>query len=116
MARYDHLAVFSDTYDLNLYFFKLSQGFPKDYKYGLAQEVRTLLTELLDTIVVTNSSLDKQTTLKHALLITERIKFKVRMLKDLKVMSIRSYEYFSKGLLAISQQIHKWLKWSQKVT
>ncbi len=29
MARYDHLSVFQDTYQLNLYFFKLTRGFPQ---------------------------------------------------------------------------------------
>lgn len=34
MARYQHLPLFKSVYDLNLYFFKLSRGFPKDFKYG----------------------------------------------------------------------------------
>ena len=39
MARYDHLPIYKSIYDLNLYFFKLAKGFPKDYKYGLAKEI-----------------------------------------------------------------------------
>lgn len=113
MARYEHLPVFNDTYDLNLYFFKLSRGFPKDYKYGLSQEIRALLTELLDDIIIANSSPDKQTVLKWAALIIERIKFKIRILKDLKIMNVRSYEYFSKRLIAVSKQINKWGDWSR---
>lgn len=113
MARYEHLPVFNDTYNLNLYFFKLSRGFPKDFKYGLAQEVCALLTELLDTIIIANNSPDKQTVLQRASLVIERIKFKIRILKDLKVMTVRSYEYFSKRLVAVSRQINKWHDWSK---
>lgn len=113
MARYEHLPVFNDTYNLNLYFFKLSRGFPKDYKYGLSQEVCALLTELLDAIIIANNSPDKQTVLQRASLVLERIKFKIRILKDLKVMNVRSYEYFSKQLVAVAQQISKWHGWSR---
>lgn len=116
MARYDHLHVFKDTYQLNLYFFNLSRGFPKDFKYGLGQEVRGLLTELLDQIIIANSAKEKQPTLRDASLTIERIKFKIRILKDLKVMKIASYQHFSKLLIDISKQIEKWYGWSKSRT
>lgn len=59
MARYDHLDVYHKTYELNLYFFKLARGFPKDFKYGLAAEIKACLSELLDNIVIANDSRDK---------------------------------------------------------
>ena len=88
MARYEHLPVYKAVYDLNLYFFKLSNSFPKDFKYGLAQEVRGLLTELLDLIIIANNSRDKLPALQKASLTIERMKFKVRLLYDLKVINI----------------------------
>ena len=114
MARYDHLPVYQNVYDLNLYFFKLSRGFPKDYKYGLAQEIRSLLTELIDQIIIANNSEDKTKPLRAAILIIERIKIKERLLHDLKVMSIKSYEYFSTQLIEVSKQIEKWFIWAKK--
>jgi hypothetical protein len=116
MARYDHLSVYQNTYDLNMYFFKLSRGFPKDYKYGLAGEAKALLSELLDHIVIANNSTDKTATLQKASLTVERIKFKSRMLHDLKVMSLKSYEYFSKRLIEISKQLEKWYAWARKAS
>jgi hypothetical protein len=114
MARYDHLSVYQSTYDLNLYFFKLSKGFPKDYKYGLAGEVKSLLSELLDQIVIANNSTDKAGALKKASLSVERIKVKSRMLHDLKVMSLKSYEHFFSQLVEISKQLQKWYAWAKK--
>lgn len=116
MARYDHLSVYQDVYDLNLYFFKLSRGFPKDFKYGLAGEVKTLMSELLDQIIIANNAPDKAGELKKASLIVERIKIKGRMLHDLKVMGLKSYEYFFEKLIAISKQIKKWSAWARKDT
>ena len=108
MARYEHLPVYKAVYDLNLYFFKLSHSFPKDFKYGLAQEVRGLLTELLDLIIIANNSRDKLPALQKASLTIERMKFKVRLLHDLKVIKATSYKHFSVQLVEISQQIKKW--------
>lgn len=114
MARYDHLPVYQSIYNINLYFFKLSRGFPKDYKYCLAQEIKALLTELLDCIIIANNQSEKTDTLKKAILIIERIKIKERLLHDLKVMNMKSYEYFSRELIEISKQLEKWLGWSEK--
>jgi hypothetical protein len=114
MARYDHLAVYQSTYDLNLYFFRLSRGFPKDYRYGLAAEIKSLLSDLLDQIVITNNSTDKCIVLKKASLSIERIKIKSRMLHDLKIMNLKSYEYFFKKLGEISKQLEKWYAWAKK--
>lgn len=114
MARYEHLPVFHKTYDLNLYFFKLSRGFPKDFKYSLAQEIKGLLTELLDLIIIANNSSKKSETLEKATIIIERLKIKARLLHDLKIMNLRSYEYFFKRLVDISKQIEKWLLWAKK--
>ena len=113
MARYDHLPVYQSIYNINLYFFKLSRGFPKDYKYCLAQEIKALLTELLDCIIIANSQSEKAEILKKAILIIERIKIKERLLHDLKVMNMKSYEYFSRELIEISKQLEKWLGWSE---
>lgn len=113
MARYNHLGVYKSTYDLNLYFFKLAQGFPKDYKYGLAGEVKALLCEVLDQVIIANSSANKTAAIQRASLDIERIRFKSRMLHDLKVMSIKSYEYFSRQLVDISKQFEKWYSWAK---
>lgn len=116
MSRYDHLKVYQQCYDLNLYFFKLSRGFAKDYKYGLAGDAKELLSALLDDIIIANSAVQKQPTLQRAILTVERLKIKARLLHDLKAMNLKSYEYFSRELVAISKQLTGWYDWSKKET
>lgn len=113
MARYEHLPIYKSVYDLNLYFFKLARGFPKEYKYGLAQEEGMLLTSLLDQIIIANNSKNKVNPLEEGILIVERIKFKNRLLHDLGAESMKSYEYFSRAVVDISKQVEKWLAWSK---
>ena len=114
MARYEHLPIYNSVYAINLYFFKLSRGFAKDFKYGIAQEIRSLLTELLDKVVIANNSADpdKVIELKSAEVLIERIKLKYRILKDVNAVSTKRYEHFSKLLVDISKQVLAWKKWA----
>jgi hypothetical protein len=113
MARYDHLPIYKSIYDINLYFFQLARGFPKDYKYGLAQEIESLLTGLMDQVIRANNNEDKSDELREGLVMVERIKLKTRLLHDLKVMKVGSYKFFFEQLIEISKQFEKWLNWSK---
>ena len=114
MARYEHLRVYKSIYDLNLYFFKISKGFPKDFKYGLGQEIRNHLSKLIDKIIIANNLSDKSKELKNAEIIIEQIKFKNRLLHDLNIISMTSYTFFSRELVNISRQVEKWCLWSER--
>lgn len=113
MAQYEHLPLFKSTYDFKLYFVKLSRGFPRDFKYGIAVEIRKLCLEIIDNIVLANSSVDKTAYLQSILLIVERMKVKIRLLKDLGVTKMSSYKFMAESLVKISKQTNGWMSWSQ---
>jgi len=114
MSRYEHLPIYNSVYAVNLYFFKLSGGFARDIKYGIAQEIRGLLTELMDRVVIANNCADqaKAGELEKAEILIERVKLKYRILKDVKAVNTRKYEYFSRLLIDISKQVQAWKKWA----
>jgi len=112
MARYSHLLIYKSVYDLNLYFFQLARGLPKDFRYTLVKDIEDLLLKLIDQIVAANNNSDKTIELRKGLIIIERIKIKTRLLHDLKIIKIKNYEYFFEQLVEISKQFEKWLKWS----
>lgn len=114
MAQYEHLPLFKTAYDFKLYFVKLSRGFPKDFKYGLAAEIRELCLKIIDNIILANNSIDKTEYLKNMSTAIERIKIKVRLLNDLKVIKLSSYKYISEQLVNLSKQTTAWRTWSQK--
>jgi len=114
MARYEHLPLFKSVYDLNLYFFKLSRGFPKDFRYTLAQDIKNLLSELLDQIIIANNLVDKEESINKAEMTVERIKIKNRLLHDTKIIKISSYKYLAENLVEISKQLEKWFIWAKK--
>ena len=113
MARYDHLPLFKSAYDFKLYFVRLSRGFPKDFKYGLALEIRKLCAEIIDNIILANNNSQKTEYLQNVLLAVERLKIKVRLLKDLTVIKTSSYKFTFESLIEISKQTTKWKNWSE---
>lgn len=115
MARYEHLKVFKEAYDLLVYFYKISRGFPKEVKYGLALEIHNKTSTLISLIVANNNQTDKRL-FAEILMLLEDIKIKVRLLKDLNIISQKRYEHLSKKLVSISKQTVAWQKWSQSDT
>jgi hypothetical protein len=113
MARYEHLPLFKKAYDFKLYFVRLSRGLPKDFKYGLALEIRRLIAEIIDNIILANNNVDKSEYLKKVLLIIERMKIKVRILKDLGVIKTSSYKYIFESLIEISKDTTAWKNWAK---
>lgn len=114
MAQYEHLPLFKNAYEFKLYFVKLSRGFPKDFKYGLAVEVRKLCLEIIDNIILANNSVDKGEYIQKIVLAVERIKIKIRLLNDLEVINLKSYRFSFESLIEISKQASAWKKWSGK--
>ncbi len=113
MAQYEHLPLFKNAYDFKLYFVKLSRGFPKDFKYGLATEIRQLCLQIIDNIILANNHTDKKEYLQDILVTIERIKIKIRLLKDLDVIKISSYKHISEALAELSKQTTGWKNWSE---
>ena len=113
MARYEHLKVFDATYKFNLYFYQVSRGFPKEYKYGLADEIRKGLTYVLVQIMQANSVRDKRVALGRAMATLDVITIKIRMLHDLKVITTRRYKYASQQVVDIGAQLTAWKNWSE---
>jgi len=114
MAQYEHLPLFKSAYDFDLYFVKLSRRFPKDFKYGIAAQIRELILEVIDNIILANNNTDKIKYLDNTLLTIERMKVKVRLLKDLEVIQTSSYKFIFESLINISKQTNAWKSWSDK--
>ena len=113
MARYEHLKVFQVAYKLNIYFYGISQGFPKEYKYGLGDEIRRGLTYILVQIMHANQMRQKEECLRKAVVTLEVVTLKVRMLYDLKIIKARRYEYISRQLVEVGSQLNAWRSWGK---
>jgi hypothetical protein len=115
MARYEHLSVYRSAYKLNIYFYQVSQGFPKEYKYGLADEIRKGLTYVLVQIMQANQVRDKRAVLAKAETAMDVITIKVRMLHDLKIIKLKRYECISRQVVDVTSQLQAWKNWDKNM-
>ena len=87
MARYEHLPIYRDAYDLCLYFEKTVRNMPRYDKYTLGSELRNLSREVLRLIIRANSEEDRAETLRE-------IRAKV---EESKVVLLLAYETADAG-------------------
>ncbi|MBM3816474.1 MAG: four helix bundle protein [Actinobacteria bacterium] len=108
MALYDELPVFGDVYRLTLRVFTLTQGFNREFKYTLGQEMKRDCLVLLRSIYRINRSRERVPLLEAFLDDFELLKLEVRLCADLKLVSLRQHAELIEMMATIGRQITGW--------
>ncbi len=101
------------TYDLVLWIIPQLEKFPKSQRFLLGDRVETNLLDVMELIIQAIYTKDKASSLNKANLKIEKLRYLIRITKDLKYMSIKRYEYVSKCLNEIGSEIGGWLKYQK---
>lgn len=91
----ENLILFKKAYELIVWFYPLVTRFPKHQRFVLGQQILNSQIHFIEALVEANSSSSKLHILKRANLELEKIRFLVRLSKDLRFLSVRKYELFS---------------------
>ncbi len=83
-------------YDLLLWIIPQLEKFPKSQRYLLGDRIETMLLDIMELIIHAIYSKNKACFLKDANLKIEKLRYLIRLSKDLKYLSIKKYEYISK--------------------
>lgn len=115
MAKYEHLHIFRDAYDLTVHFEKIVRNFSRYHKYSLGTDLRTQSRHILDLIVLANNESDGRAArlleLRQAL---ERLKVLARLCQDSGAFaSTRSYLNVAERIVNLARQNEGWLKQTQ---
>ena len=108
MARYEHLKVFKDCYDLTLEMVKVSRDFPKMFKYTLGGKIQEDLFAVLSLIQQANSAREKEPFQSAGILKMELLKIQIRLAKDLQCFSQDKYLVFIAEVESILRQLEGW--------
>lgn len=114
MARYQHLPVFQDTYDLAIEIHKRVENFPRVHRYSIGEKIKNISFDLLDLIIRANSAKNKKDDLHEAERILEKLKVYIRLTYDLKIVGQKGFEFLVKKMDEIGRQVNKWKEWSLK--
>lgn len=111
---YDNLPVYKATYDLLLQFFILNRHLQRDYRYTLGESIKKELVDLLVCIYNANTVREKAPILTTAREHVVKIKLQIRLLMDLKQISIKQYASAAERIESISKQLAAWQKSATK--
>ena len=72
--------------------------------------VNSYVLEILETLVEASYTKEKGSLLQKANLRLERVRYLLRLSKDLHLITIKQYEFASESLLSIGKEVGGWLK------
>ncbi len=101
------------TYDLLLWIIPQLEKFPKSQRYLLGDRIETRLLDIMELIIEAIYTKNKTALLKEANLKIEQLRYLIRLVMDLKYLSINRYEHVSKCLNEIGSEIGGWIKYQQ---
>jgi len=113
MTLYNELPVYKATYDLLLAIFQFTKEFSKEYKYTVGESLKKETIELLTLIYRANSRHQKTDELQMAREQIEVIRLLIRVMKDMKQISLEKFVKINQAVENVSKQLSGWQK-SQK--
>jgi len=107
----DHeLSVVTKTYDFTLWLLPHVARFPREHRFTLGDRMEEGSLAILELLVEAAYTRDKRDLLKRANLRLERLRYLVRLAKDLHLISIKQYEFAIRSMQSIGAEIGGWAK------
>jgi hypothetical protein len=110
MAQFNELPVYKATYDLLLAIFQFTKEFSREYKYTVGESLKKETIELLTLIYRANSRYKKSDVLQIAREQIEVIRLLIRVMKDMKQISLNKFVTVNKSVENVSKQLSGWQK------
>ena len=110
MGRYNEFPVYKASYDLLLEIFRFTKNISKEFKYTVGESLKKETTKLITLIYRANSKKDKYDVIQEARERIEIIRLFIRLMKDLKQISIKRFVLVNKQIENVSKQLTGWQK------
>ncbi|UCD83480.1 MAG: diversity-generating retroelement protein Avd [Deltaproteobacteria bacterium] len=98
------------AYDLSKELFPRVAKFPKDYKFSLGQRIIDNSLDNLELLIEAAYTSNKSNLLQEANIRLERLRFLLRLSRDLGSLSDSGYEHIMKMINNLGKQIGGWRK------
>ena len=113
MANYTELNVYKATYGLLFELLSASKSFNRDFKYTLGENLKNEMIDAMMYIWRANSVYDKEGNIAFAREKIEKCRLYIRLLFDLRQISLEHFTKWNIAIQNISKQLAGWDK-SQK--
>ena len=83
---------------------------PRDQKFVLGDRLQAALYQLLEGLIVARYEPNRLPILQRLNAKLDIIRFLTRLCRDFKLLSLQRYEFVSKAVTEIGQQLGNWIK------
>jgi hypothetical protein len=102
--------ILTKTYDLMLYIIPQLSKFPRDQRFLLADRIESMLLDFLEDMIASYYGSEKLTLIEKGNLRLEKIRYMVRLSKDLHFIDLRRYELITERIDEIGRMLGGWRK------
>mgnify|MGYP001564978536 CR=1 FL=1 len=106
----NNIPVVTKTYDLILWILPKLGRFPKEQRFLLAERIENGLLDILELLIEASFSKEKLEILRKVNLKLEKLRFLIRISKDMRFINIKSYEFSSRSINEIGKMVGGWIK------
>jgi len=106
----DDLPIIQKTYDLIKWYIPILNKLPRDHKFNLGDKVISGLYQLLERLIVAQYTQEKLTILEPLNPQLTILRYQTRLLLDFCLISDQRYEYASKLINTIGNDLGGWIK------
>jgi len=110
MATYDQLPVYKTTYDLLIKVFQTCQNMERDYKFTIGEKLKNEIIDLQVNVFRANCREDKYALIGTARENVEVVRLLLRLLNDLKQMTLERFVDLNAIVESLSKQLAAWQK------
>jgi hypothetical protein len=97
-------------YQFVLWLIPRLEKFPRSQKFLLGDRLQSQALAVLDHLIHATYSRDRQASLQAANLALERMRFGVRLAKDLRHLDPKGYEHAARAIDEVGRLVGGWLK------
>ena len=108
--RADELPIIRAHYELILWVMPKMGKFPREHRITLGQRIERLLYEILEKLIRAKFTRERRDILQSVNVDLEVLRFQVRLAKDLRCLSLKSYGTASHKLLDVGRQVGGWMR------
>jgi hypothetical protein len=101
----------TQLYDFILWIIPKIDKFPRNRRFVLGDRIEVLALEILELLIEAAYSRRKAEQLRTANLNLEKLRYLIRIAKDLQVLNLKSYGHAAKLIDGVGRSIGGWIKY-----
>jgi hypothetical protein len=107
----EHLPpIVTKAYDLALWLLPRITDFPRSYRFVLGDRLINEMVNVVEGLIGASHQRDKRRTLEAVSGKLDRLRFLVRLSTDLKLLTLKRYEYAAREINEVGAMLGGWLK------